>query len=107
MDTNLAPESTGSAAIECAFVAAGLLRVARFERPNVWDIAGGIALVEAAGGVAVESEGADWALFEGFAAPAADGREGDIRDWHKQIILGDKDSVALVSDLHRPSTRPA
>ena len=41
---------TGSAAIECAFVAAGLLRVARFERPNVWDIAGGVALVQAAGG---------------------------------------------------------
>ena len=98
---------TGSAAIECAFVAAGLLRVARFELPNVWDIAGGIALVEAAGGVVVESEGTDWGPFEGFAVPAADGREGDIRDWHKQIILGDKDSVALVSDLHRPGARTA
>src|SRR5262249_53790844 len=32
---------SGSAAIECAFVAAGLLRVARFDRPNLWDIAGG------------------------------------------------------------------
>ena len=41
---------TGSAAIECAFVAAGLLRVARFERPNVWDIAGGLVLVGFCGG---------------------------------------------------------
>ena len=94
---------TGSAAIECAFVAAGLLRVARFERPNVWDIAGGIALVEAAGGAVVTLEGSEWAPFEGFAAPGDGGREGDIRDWHKQIILGDRDSVALVSALHRPA----
>ena len=94
---------TGSAAIECAFVAAGLLRVARFERPNVWDIAGGIALVEAAGGAVVTLEGSEWAPFEGFAAPGDGGREGDIRDWHKQIILGDRDSIALVSAMHRPA----
>jgi len=30
---------TGSAAVECAFVAAGLLQVARFDAPNVWDVA--------------------------------------------------------------------
>ena len=41
---------TGSAAIECAFAAAGLLEVARFVRPNAWDVAGGFALVRAAGG---------------------------------------------------------
>ena len=40
---------TGSAAIECAFVAAGLLRAARFQGPNVWDVGGGVALVRAAG----------------------------------------------------------
>jgi myo-inositol-1(or 4)-monophosphatase len=36
---------TGSAAIECAFVAAGLLRVAWFARPNIRDVAGGVPLV--------------------------------------------------------------
>ena len=41
---------TGSAAIECALVAAGLLQVARFEQPNIWDVAGGLPLVLAAGG---------------------------------------------------------
>ena len=49
---------TGSAAIECAFAAAGLLRVARFEAPNVWDVAGGIALVRATGGTVLERDGA-------------------------------------------------
>ncbi len=41
---------TGSAAIECAFVAAGLLQVARFDTPNIWDVAGGAALMKASGG---------------------------------------------------------
>jgi myo-inositol-1(or 4)-monophosphatase len=40
---------TGSAALECALVAAGLLEVARFSSPNIWDVAGGIALVRAGG----------------------------------------------------------
>ncbi len=59
--------ATGSAAVECAFVAAGLLRAAVFARPNVWDVAGGIALVRAAGGE-VRTRGADdaWEPFAGF-----------------------------------------
>lgn len=91
---------TGSAAIECAFVAAGLLRVARFERPNVWDIAAGIALVEAAGGSVVASAGEGWNPFESFAVAADDGEDTDIRDWHAQVILGEKDAVTLVSNMH-------
>src|SRR3569623_2719453 len=39
---------TGSAAVECALVAAGLLQVARFAAPNLWDVAAGLALVRAA-----------------------------------------------------------
>lgn len=92
---------TGSAAIECAFVAAGLLQVARFERPNVWDIAGGIALVQSTGSEVLSSDGDDWSAFEGFSAPEADGQPGDIRQWRKPIILGEKDAVALVSNMHR------
>jgi fructose-1,6-bisphosphatase/inositol monophosphatase family enzyme len=38
--------TTGSAAIECAFVAAGLLRIAWFARPNIRDVAGGVPLVQ-------------------------------------------------------------
>jgi myo-inositol-1(or 4)-monophosphatase len=91
---------TGSAAIECAFVAAGLLSVARFERPNVWDVAGGVALVQAAGGSIMVWEANDWAPFSGFLLPDAE-EESDIRDWHKAIVLGEKGAVALVADLHR------
>ena len=73
---------TGSAAIECAFVAAGLLEVARFERPNVWDVAGGLCLVQAAGGAAFECSDAKrgWERFAGFG--------DDPRHWHGQLVIG-------------------
>jgi myo-inositol-1(or 4)-monophosphatase len=71
---------TGSAAIECAFVAAGLLEVARFERPNVWDVAGGIALVNAMGGTAYTSSDGEWGRFASF---------GDHpHTWRQPLIVG-------------------
>jgi len=79
---------TGSAAIECAFVAAGLLRVAEFERPNLWDVAGGVALVRAAGGDVRLRKGDGWASLESF--------EPDLRSWRQPIILGDARAVALL-----------
>ena len=60
---------TGSAAIECAFVAAGLLQVARFAQPNIWDIAGGIVLARAAGREVMVREAGGWKPFTSFAQP--------------------------------------
>lgn len=79
---------TGSAALECAFVAAGLLAAARFARPNVWDVAGGIALVEAAGG-AVAERGPDgaWRPFEAFPS--------DLASWRSELaIAGSEGALA-------------
>ena len=76
---------TGSAAIECAYVAAGLLSVARFERPNVWDVAGGIALVRAAGLVVHEAGTGGWGAFDGFAQ--ADGH--GVRAWRRPLVIGE------------------
>lgn len=78
---------TGSAAIECAFVAAGLLRVARFETPNLWDVAGGVALVKAAG-LDVRSYDSEWRALDRFEAV-----NGDIRRWRGAMLLGDPDAV--------------
>ena len=87
---------TGSAAIECAFVAAGLLRVARFERPNVWDIAGGLALVRATGGTILERAGEGWMEFEQFEAVA--GASGsDLRHWRRALIIGEREAAALLA----------
>lgn len=79
---------TGSAAIECAFVAAGLMAAARFGRPKLWDVAGGVALALAAGGTALEPRGDSWAPFEGFA------RSGDPRGWSGPLIVADSDEAA-------------
>ena len=65
---------TGSAAIECAFVAAGLLRVARFAQANIWDVAGGAALVRATAGDVRTKTAQGWITLERFEikkSPAA------------------------------------
>lgn len=80
---------TGSAAIECAFVAAGLLRVARFETPNIWDVAGGVALIKAAG-LSIEShDSGNWRRLERFEP-----FEGDIRRWRRPLLIGEPEAVA-------------
>lgn len=84
---------TGSAALECALVAAGLLQAARFASPHVWDIGGGLALVQAAGGVVRQRQGDGWApmyRFESGAGP--DGTE-DLRYWRRAIVVGRADAV--------------
>jgi myo-inositol-1(or 4)-monophosphatase len=88
---------TGSAAIECALVAAGLMRVARFERPNIWDVAGGIALLLAAKReVRVQTENA-WTRLDRFEpAPGAAGTAPDLRNWRRALVIGAPDAVALM-----------
>jgi myo-inositol-1(or 4)-monophosphatase len=82
---------TGSAAGECAFVAAGLLEVARFASPNVWDVAGGLALIEATGGVVHARAGAEWAPFTRFDPDR-------LRQWRKPLIVGRPDAVHALCD---------
>jgi myo-inositol-1(or 4)-monophosphatase len=85
---------TGSAAIECAFVAAGFLRVARFERPNVWDVGGGLVLVQAAGGEVWARGPKGWEPFAGF------GDREEARRWRQPLILGEPEAVALLCHAH-------
>lgn len=78
---------TGSAAIECAFIAAGLLEVARFERPNAWDVAGGFALVRAAGGTIRTLGEQGWEDFTGFGGAEA------LAAWRRPVVLGRAEAV--------------
>ena len=90
---------TGSAALECAFVAAGLLRVASFERPNIWDVAGGIALVQAAGGEVWIHDGARWSPLDHFEPLApAPGGAADLRHWKRPTIVGERDAVTRLCE---------
>lgn len=85
---------TGSAATECAFTAAGLLRATRLEGPRLWDCAGGIPLVLAAGGVVRTLREGSWVPFECFEAPAPDGGQlADLRYWRAPLLLGDAAAV--------------
>jgi myo-inositol-1(or 4)-monophosphatase len=84
---------TGSAAIECAFVAAGLMEVARFERPNAWDVAGGFPLVRATGGAIKVLGEAGWQDFTRFDAG------GDPGQWRHPVILGRPDAVERLCAL--------
>jgi myo-inositol-1(or 4)-monophosphatase len=82
---------TGSAAIECAFVAAGLLRVARFDSPHLWDVAGGMALVRAAGLSASQRTDGRWETFDSFDSP------DDLRDWQRGVMIGDEEAIAAMT----------
>ena len=85
---------TGSAAIECAFVAAGLLEVARIWSPNVWDVGAGVALVQAAGLVAYTCTEDRWAPLVRFEARASD-EPGppDLRNWRQPVVVGELGAV--------------
>lgn len=92
---------TGSAAIECAFTAAGLLRVTRLDQPNIWDVAGGIPLVLAAGGVVCTRDRAGWTPMERFEE-SADEENGppDLQNWRQPLILGRPDAVEQLCGLN-------
>jgi myo-inositol-1(or 4)-monophosphatase len=76
----------GSAAIECAFTAAGLLRVARFAHPFLWDVAAGIVLVEAAGGIVRERTDGGWQSL----APVPNDAIGT---WRRPLLVGEEAAV--------------
>ena len=90
---------TGSAAIECAFVAAGLLRVARFAQPNIWDVAGGVALVRATGGDVRTRTPQGWLALERFEVKRSGG--GGLRRWRQPVILGEPAAVESLCHRHR------
>lgn len=87
---------TGSAAVECALVAMGILDVARFESPNIWDVAGGAALIAVAGGSVMEQVGDSWRELETFAGGANEAGPGDLRSWRRPMIVGAPDSVSAM-----------
>jgi len=79
--------STGSAAIECAFVAAGILSSAVLRRPHAWDVAGGVALALAGQKEVWERDGDGWRSFQSFADGEAATAE-DLRAWRGSLLLG-------------------
>ena len=97
---------TGSAAIECAFVAAGIFQYAVFTAPSIWDVAGGVCLARAAGLSVVTSATRgprDMHELDRFEAPArvdAD-REPSLRDWRQFIAMGSAEATGQIGASSR------
>jgi myo-inositol-1(or 4)-monophosphatase len=70
--------------------------VARFARPNVWDVAAGIPLLRAAGRQIRMRTGAGWMPLEAFETEAG----GDIRSWRNPLVIGEPDAVAQMCEVH-------
>ena len=77
---------TGSAAIECSMVAAGILHSSRLQGTHIWDVAGGLALVEAAGGHLRARRNGGWQRFESFAD--GDTSATALLDWGEDLLIG-------------------
>lgn len=88
---------TGSAALECALVATRSLDCAYFASPNVWDVAAGIALLNAAGCEVLESSGSEWRPFSGFGATM-----DDLKRWRAPLAIGSQASVEALAGSMAP-----
>jgi myo-inositol-1(or 4)-monophosphatase len=82
-----------SAALECAFTSAGLLRLAYLQRPAIWDIAAGIVLARAAGCDVLTRRHNAWSAFTGFTALNAKRRLSTLRSWRQPVLIGDRRAV--------------
>jgi myo-inositol-1(or 4)-monophosphatase len=92
---------TGSAALECAYVAAGIFTSARFAGLRIWDLASGLVLMEAAGRETWMRTDGNWHPFERFEPPARvrEDRAPTLRDWSQPLIVGTGEAVhALIPE---------
>ena len=77
-------------------VAAGLLQAARFAAPNIWDIAGGLALVFAGGGVTRRRVAKEWVEMTAFE-PSKE--NPDLRYWRGEIIIGERSAADKMCEM--------
>lgn len=74
--------TTGSAAFDCVLAAVGILRAAHLGRLHVWDVAGGLVLLAAAGRrILVSGSVPGWHAFERFEAP--------LPTWREELLVGE------------------
>lgn len=95
---------TGSAALECAFTAAGIFTLSSFGGLRIWDMASGVALARAASlDVRVRRSGA-WVPFDRFQPPRKlkEDREPTLRDWSEPLLIGREAAVAHHLESRKP-----
>jgi myo-inositol-1(or 4)-monophosphatase len=82
-----------SAALECAFAAAGILRVAYLSAPAIWDVAAGLVLARSAGCRVLTRRDGGWTPFKSFSAPNARKRLATLRGWRQPVLIGEQRAV--------------
>lgn len=78
----------GCAAVEFAYVAAGLLRIAYIPHPRIWDVAAGLALLRAAGCESRVKRGSGWDTL--LYLPQD---ELAARRWSEPLLIGAKSDL--------------
>lgn len=96
----------GSIAYDLTLIAAGALQFGLYRAPRLWDVAAGVVLVSAAGGVVLNWEASQsrWQPLERFVppTPARKGEASALRDWAQPIILGGPHVTPFVARHVRP-----
>lgn len=82
-----------AAAVECAFVASGMLRLAYISAPAIWDIAAGITLARAGGCRVLTKRNNTWVPFSGFTALNARKRLSGLRTWRQPVLIGEARAI--------------
>ena len=64
------------------------MEVARFSSPNIWDVAGGVALLRAAGCDVRRNDNGRWTHMDCFLPINTPGEEPDLRYWRGALVVG-------------------
>jgi hypothetical protein len=81
---------TGSAALECALVAAGLLEVPRLAAPNLWHVAGGPCTHRSRRWCC---SAAGWSRLDAVNSFVRDNPKLDLRQWRHPLVVGTREAV--------------
>lgn len=92
----------GCSTMEFAWVAAGLLSFAYLSHPRLWDVAAGLALLEAAGRRAIVPR-ASWDTLLYLGTPAQDLTA--LAGWSEPVLLGDELALERARACHDTQAR--
>ena len=93
----------GTAAVEFAWVACGVLRLAHLPRPGLWDAAAGLVLLQAAGCSALTWEQGRWEPLLRFKPPPGKRAEKHLAAWQQPVLIGGAADLAAAMAEPRPA----
>ncbi len=95
--------TTGSIVYEISLVASGVLRLAAFGGPRIWDVAAGVVIVREAGGEALAWTGRQWEPMLSFLERSTGlPSDGDLRQWRTGLVMSSKSLSRVVSAELKP-----